>query len=123
MRELPPDDLQHFIETNHYSNYAILSGHVVVPTADVLVWAKWFEEHTKERIVKQETIEGLYISTVFLGMNHGFGGKRSLWFETMIFEAEALELDQDMWRCATWAEAEAQHAEAVAKVRAATGNT
>lgn len=49
----------------------------------LLGWAKWFE--TAERHVGLDTINGVKISTVFLGIDHSFGrGKPVLW-ETMTF--------------------------------------
>jgi hypothetical protein len=39
---------------------------------------------TKRRIGYDE-IEGFVVSTIFLGVNHGFGRGRPLWFETLVF--------------------------------------
>lgn len=50
---------------------------------DILKWSKWFE--TAERHIGDDKIDGVKISTVFLGLDHNFGeGKPILW-ETMIF--------------------------------------
>ena len=60
-----------------------------VPENDVLKWGQWFENHGKERIVKQTNFpEGGMISTVFLGMDHSFGGNTILLYETMVFKNE-----------------------------------
>lgn len=50
----------------------------------LLAWARWFEK--AERHVALETINGVTISTVFLGIEHGLSrdGKPQLW-ETMTF--------------------------------------
>jgi hypothetical protein len=37
----------------------ILDGHTPIQVNDTLTWARWFEEHGAERIVKQEQI-GIY---------------------------------------------------------------
>lgn len=52
---------------------------------DVLVWAKWFEEH-QDRHIADDTVRGMRISTVFLGIDHNFteDGPPVLW-ETMVF--------------------------------------
>ena len=53
---------------------------------------------------------------MFLGLNHNFLREGPpILFETMIFGGR---LDHFQNRCATWAEAEAMHAEAVRLVRA-----
>lgn len=81
----------------------------VVPTEDLLEWAKFFDE-PKHRIVKQTELESknCRVSTVFLGLNHQWNPNLPpLWFETMIFGGP---LSDNQFRCSTWAQAEAQHA-------------
>lgn len=90
----------------------ILNGKTPVP-ADLMTWAKWFE--SADRHVAQDQIGDVRISTVFLGIDHSFGGDTPLLFETMIFGGEH---DQYQNRSSTWDEAEQQHAEALAMVRA-----
>lgn len=55
---------------------------------DPVKWARWFAsaKGTRERIVQQDDIGSLHVSTVFLGLdqNHTRRGKPVLW-ETMIF--------------------------------------
>lgn len=65
---------------------------------DLLTWAHWFEEATKSGLcrVAMDFIEGSNISTVFLGMNHGFGGGPPLVWETLVRGAI---LDGEMDRC------------------------
>ena len=65
--------------------YAILNEKREVVPVDVVTWGKWFEEHREDRVVKQEIVGGVRVSTVFLGLDHSFGGGDPLWFETMIF--------------------------------------
>ena len=87
----------------------------------------WVEEVARRDRIAAETgvdpwrvglaeIGEVEISTVFLGLdqNHLRRGPPVL-FETMIFGGR---LDHFQNRCATWAEAEAMHAEAVRLVRA-----
>ena len=75
---------------------------------DLMTWAKWFEKHKQ---VFRTEIDGISVSTIFLGLDHDFSrGGPPLLFETMIFGGP---LDGDQWRCAFYNEAERQHAAAV----------
>lgn len=89
------------------NQYAKLDVNKKIIPCSVEEWAAMFEE-SDERRVKRETINGLDVSTVFLGLNHGYGEK-SLWFETMIFGLE----DEYQERCETWDEALKMHDRAV----------
>lgn len=94
------------------SDRAILIGHQVrLFYGDLLEWAVAFEK--MDRRVAQTSINGANVSTVFLGLNHGFGGE-PLWFETMVFGGL---LDGEADRYATWDEAERGHAQMVERVR------
>jgi hypothetical protein len=50
--------------------------------------AEWLDEHPSRKIVKQEDIDGIHVSTVFLGLDHAMPWEKDktpvLW-ETMIF--------------------------------------
>lgn len=81
--------------------YYILEGKEVKMVADVLEWSKFYETHN--RVVKQTNINGLYISTVFLGLDHNFSTKGDpILFETMIFK-DGRDVYQE--RYSTWDEA------------------
>lgn len=77
---------------------AILSDKKVVPVDDILEWARWFE--AADRTVARTNIEGSEVSTVFLGIDHGFSAE--LWFESMVFGGEN---DQHQERYRTYGEA------------------
>lgn len=53
---------------------------------DLLVWAKWYETHRRQRIVQQDLIGKTIVSTIFLGLDHNFSntGPPLLW-ETLVF--------------------------------------
>lgn len=89
---------------------AILEGKNVIPIHDLFEWAKWFE--TADRQIDVSQVGGYMISTIFLGIDHGFGG-RPLWFETMVFGGEKFWRDyfeeQYMERYETFDEAKAGH--------------
>lgn len=91
-------------------------------------WAREFEKF-QDRIVAHDDVDGRLVSTVFLGLDHGFGSGPPVLFETMVFSNETKtfrwsthereyheELDQR--RYCTWAEAVAGHAEILAETRA-----
>lgn len=94
----------------HYT----LDGHTPVLCQDVSVWALWYEG--ADRHVAKTQDGGILVSTVFLGMDHSFGGGPPLLFETMVFGSP---LDQECERCTTWEEAEEQHREMVRRVTVA----
>jgi len=90
----------------------ILRGKVAVP-AELLEWAKWFET-ADMRVAKTTLKDGTWVSTVFLGIDHNFGGGQPLLFETMVFSEKGMgELDLD--RYSTWEEAEKGHKKMVKK--------
>lgn len=89
-------------------NY-ILVDKKPVEEPDFMKWAKWFE--TADRHVnKTELPDGVKVSTVFLGMDHGFMSNTPILFETMIFGGEHDEYQE---RYSTWEEAEAGHERAI----------
>lgn len=58
-------------------------------------WAAALKDNSVE---KTELPNGRLVSTVWLGLDHGFGG-RPLWFETMVFakRGDGCELDCDRY--------------------------
>lgn len=92
--------------------YVLDENHEPVP-ATMMAWARFFEDRDKCRVARDE-IDGVVISTVFLGLNHQWIDGPPLIFETMIFGGQH---DDWMQRTSTWAEAEETHAFAVAMVK------
>lgn len=91
-----------------------LEGTTPVPAVDLMTWAKWYE--AANRTVAESNIGDHLVSTVFLGMDHGFGDGPPLLFETMVFKGAS---NSDLWceRCSTWEEAVAMHERVCAHVR------
>jgi len=54
-----------------------------VPEPDLMKWGRWFE--TSKRSVAQDEIGDALVSTVFLGLDHAFGGGPPILWKTMIF--------------------------------------
>jgi hypothetical protein len=78
-------------------------------------WARWFETSGEARRVARTEVAGVgHISTVFLGLDHGFHEPRPVLFETMSFLG--LEHEDYFNRYCTWDEALAGHWVIVAKV-------
>lgn len=92
-------------------NY-ILVDRKPVPEPDIIKWAQWYE--TADRQVARTEEGGVMISTVFLGIDHGWreSGPPIL-YETMVFGGSH---NEEMDRYATWEEAERGHWEMVNRV-------
>ena len=73
------------------------------------------------RRVAESTVGEMWVSTVFLGLNHSYHlGGPPLLFETMVFPSQDNYSDMLCWRYSTKAEAEAGHAAVVAGLEAGT---
>lgn len=102
--------------------YTLDESRNLVP-ADMMTWARWFENVEHRRVAEAILPNGVRVSTVFLGLDHNFLGEGPPHvFESMAFEPEIKpgrlyyqELDCE--RCSTWVEAEAQHAAMVEKFK------
>jgi len=55
--------------------------------ADIETWARWRAGNQDRRVVQQTPVDGAVVSTVFLGIDHGFGldGSPPVLWETMVF--------------------------------------
>jgi hypothetical protein len=94
-----------------------LIGKLPVPCT-LMEWAHWMEAEPTARIVKRTTIGTLYVSTVFLGIDHNWDpdpNAEPLLFETMVFDDLH---DAYQTRCTTWDQAELMHEVAVAEATA-----
>jgi hypothetical protein len=86
----------------------ILDGHKPVPCDDLYEWGNWMQNADRQVAVAE--IGPLRVSTVFLGLDHGWLSPEPILFETMIFGDGS---DSYQTRCATWDEAVRMHALAV----------
>lgn len=81
---------------------------------DLATWGKFMENRDARR-VGLEMIEGVKVSTVFLGVDHSWDGPPPLVWESMVFGGP---LDQEQERCSgNKANAIVMHAAMVAKVK------
>lgn len=72
---------------------AILKNNKVVIMDNAKLWKEWMlrAQKTKERLIKQDVIKNVLVSTVFLGQNRNFSSGKPHWFESMIF------IDEKEW--------------------------
>jgi hypothetical protein len=83
---------------------------------DMAEWGRWLVECADQRIVARDEIGDVTVSTVFLGLDHGWGeGDAPVLWETMAFR-NGKALDDPMWRYTSLKAAIAGHAKAVASV-------
>lgn len=96
--------------------YVSLPGGTVRRAVDLDECGRWTEQSYGKsfadggRVVGRDDVGGVGVSTVMLGLDHGWGGRGPLLFETMIFGGPH---DGYQDRYATHAEAVAGHAAAV----------
>jgi len=83
------------------------------PIHDTLEWAKLMEDIKYRRVAKTTLPNKLWVSTVWLGLDHSFlRTGPPLIFETMVFRnSESI----DETRYSTWAQAKAGHIDMVHK--------
>ena len=76
-------------------SYTLDKDNNPVLCGNTLEWGKWFEKYPERRIVQQDVVKGIKISTVFLGLDHSWSLDESeppvLW-ETMVFANEGKTL-------------------------------
>jgi hypothetical protein len=94
-------------------------NHNPVPTDDAAVWHEYRRKHKRVAFTQ---LPDCWVSTTFLGMDHGWSGDPPILFETMAFKGQysdgtVNDLDYTD-RYATWDEAVAGHAATVEKIRA-----
>jgi len=90
-------------------------NHAVAVDADT--WARWFEDVGNRIVDYTEITSEVYVSTVFLGLNHRFmDDGPPILFETMIFGAGGDDIYQR--RYSSWDDAATGHQVIVQKLRA-----
>lgn len=117
--ESNPDTMKLINTLPQRPHYMVDADHNVIITFDLMEWAHWFEDQKPGlRRVGHDTIGDFKVSTVFLALDHAFGGGEPVLFETMVFGPdESAAIDENgesvsndyTVRYHTWAEAEAGH--------------
>ena len=86
--------------------YILDDNNKPVEAEDIKKYVDWEEANPEKRIVKQEHIGDVYVSTVFLGLNHAWNSPIPMLWETMIFGGEH---DQYMDRYTSYEDAVEGH--------------
>lgn len=96
-----------------YSILYILSDDgTPIVASSVQEWGRWFETH--DRRVAYDRLPTCDISTVFLGLDHGWGEGPPVLWETMVFGGK---LDGEQRRYTSMSDALAGHREVVDRCR------
>jgi hypothetical protein len=94
-----------------YSYYILNPDHSITGTNDVTEWSKQMDNETK--IIQRDQIGEKLVSTVFLGIDHGWGWHQEpLLFETMIFPIHSWN-EEYCERCSTYDQAVEMHRKAI----------
>lgn len=114
MARLPRD-----LEARMLATHWVLDGRTARPARSLdEIHRMWMEpaRHLAEDFLTLADDTVVYVSTVFLVIDHRWGAGDPLLFETLVFNGP---LDGEMARYSTYAAAEAGHAAMVARCRAA----
>ncbi len=65
--------------------YILDENNKPVKSTSVIEAAEWLDKNPERKAVKQDHIGDIFISTVFLGLDHSWKGNTPILWETMIF--------------------------------------
>lgn len=102
---------------NEHPRWHTLVNRRPVPT-DMVEALMWREQHRDDMRVGGTQVGDMWVSTVFLLLDHAFVDGAPLLFETMIFGGK---LDHECDRCSTWEQAETMHERACERARLVAG--
>lgn len=97
--------------------YVLDENKKVKTTSSLSEWNQ-FLANGEKRTVKRETVSGIFVSTVFLGIDHNFStapGKGPILFETMWFQGE--DNSEVIRRYRTWDQAMEGHNRSVSYIK------
>lgn len=86
--------------------FAILNEKNEVVECDLHEYGRMFNDINRRRVANTYLENGVHVSTVFLGSDHGYDGV-SKWFESMVFGLEGDDEIQERYE--TWDEAVEGH--------------
>lgn len=89
------------------------------PITDALEWTKLFKDDEYRRVAYDTLPGGGYLSTVWMGLDHGRGDGPPIIFETMAFPAERYNIQE---RYSRLDEALAGHARILAELNKASSS-
>jgi len=98
--------------------YFILQGRQPVPVETHLQWALWCGSHAEDAVVGCDQVDGVEITTAFVGVNTQNGpSAEALVFQTLCERGAETEV---VGNYATWEEAERGHQDALRRVSVRT---
>ena len=110
------NDYEEFL--NKKDKFILDENNNAIP-ANLMEWGEFYKNKKRCR-VKRDIINGMLISTIFLGIDNNFylddEDHKPHIFETMVFK-EGSYLENYCDRCSTWQEAEECHKKAVQWVK------
>lgn len=95
------------------SLYYDLDGKAIKGQDPIMIWADLIKS-PRRLVGRNDLFPQIRVSTVWLGLDHNFGGGKPLIFETMIFLNHR---SMEMWRYGTRKEAEEGHQRALELVK------
>jgi hypothetical protein len=78
--------------------------------SSIIEAGEWLDKNLKRKAVKQEHVGDVYVSTVFLGLDHSFNSDKPVLWETMIFGGDH---DQFQGRYSSYEDAVIGHQKAL----------
>lgn len=96
--------------------YTLDENKNVIP-CDITEWQKYYNplEEQKDKRVGHDKFNDMFISTVFLGLDHNYFGGVPIVFETMVFDKDGNDIYQERYH--TWEEAVNGHKTAMEWVK------
>lgn len=64
--------------------YILDENGVPVLETDLLKWGRWFEKSDRH-VARTQVSDDVFVSTIFLGLDHSFSGGDPILWETLIF--------------------------------------
>jgi len=68
--------------------YTLDENNKPIASISIIEASEWMENNPERKAVKQDKIGDVFISTVFLGLNHAWNSDIPVLWETMIFGGE-----------------------------------
>lgn len=118
-------ELPHVMDAGEDGRWDVIDGRYydrsgnAISFRDYMRLNAYYQDHLEYKRVAETAIGDYWVSTVWLGLDHGLGRpyERPLIFETMVFNRATDESDLDCKRYSTEAEAREGHERMVAEVR------
>jgi hypothetical protein len=68
--------------------YILDNNNKPIAATSIMEAAEWLDNNPNRKVVKQEHIGDIFVSTVFLGLDHAWNSDIPVLWETMIFGGE-----------------------------------